>query len=311
MKNKALIAALMLITIVCGCLKNKDVPPPVMTISQAPDEILNFSTIQSADVEVRIESGNELTMFTTNTVPISSWSDTIVQFDPYTHRAVINLSYKAWKGLRVTSRDSIYDVTYTAYTEEDTVTLKRKLRYRYIYPELDSFDLKVESVPNGHCLIDIDNRCTYKYSEYSQHSFDLVYVNEREADHKFGTALISPDAPYLKRYFQRVFPSMEYDAGPRKSTQCGIIIDDIAHNKIYTWDDFSSSMLGDENNCNWFDRICSLSPMDGVGVYDLQRTKLYKFRLQNGRFIMIRVLERIWPQYANQSEMKLRIYLQQ
>jgi hypothetical protein len=51
--------------------------------------------------------------------------------------------------------------------------------------------------------------------------------------------------------------------------------------------------------------------MDGVGVYDLQRTKLYKFRLQNGRFIMIRVLERIWPHLANQSEMKLRIYLQQ
>ncbi|MBO4773034.1 MAG: hypothetical protein J5595_10900 [Bacteroidales bacterium] len=305
MKKRTLFTILMLTTLVFGCLKNEELPPPTMTISQGENEILNFSTFQSADVTVHVESGDELTMFRTKTVPMSSWSDTIIAFDKFTHTADINLSFRIWKGFKVTQPDSIFEVTYTAYTEDTSCSLKRKLRYRVVYPQLDSFDVKVESAATGKCLLDVDGRCAYKYAEYTNHNYDLVYVNEMEEEGKFGPALISPDAPYLMRYFQRKFPSLPYDPAKRRSTQCGEIAD-----ATLDWSKFNSSMLGEENNWVRATRINSLPPQDGVGVISLQRNKLYKFRLDNGRYIMIKVLDRVYAQFTDKSVMTLRVYIQ-
>lgn len=305
MKTTKLLAILLLLAFVCGCLKNEPLPPPSITISQGEDEILNFSTINSADVKIHLESGEELRKFTTTTIPMSSWNDTIIVFDRFTHFADINLSFKIWRGFRLSTPDSLFEVTYTAYTDEEEFSVKRKLRYRYIYPELDSFDVKVESAPNGKCLLDIENRSVYKYLEYTNHNYDLVYVNEMEYDGKFGIALISPDAPFLMRYFQHKYPSLAYDPAQKRHTQCGVIAD-----ATLNWTNFNSAMLGDENNCNWFDRINALPPQDGVGVISLDRGKLYKFRLNNGRYVMINVLNRVDTQFTDKSEITLRIYLQ-
>ncbi|MBO7439152.1 MAG: hypothetical protein J6U21_05680 [Bacteroidales bacterium] len=308
MKKTKLFAIIMLLTVVCGCLKNEELPPPSITISQGENEILNFSTFQSAEVTVHLESGEELRKFTTQTVPMSSWSDTTILFEPFTHFADIDLSFRIWKGFKLTSnkQDSIFEVIYTAYTDEDECSVRRKLRYRTVYPQLDSFDIKVESAANGKCLLDIENRCAYKFVDYTNHpTFDLVYVNELQDDYKFGTALISPDAPYLMRYFQRKFPSLPYDPAKKRATQCGIIAD-----ATLDWTDFNSAMLGDENNWVRMKRINALPEHDGAGVYDLQQPKLYKFRLNNGRYVMIRVLNRVYPQFTEKSEITLRVYLQ-
>ncbi|MBQ4407918.1 MAG: hypothetical protein II852_13045 [Bacteroidales bacterium] len=307
MKKTTLFAIILLSTLVYGCLKNEELPPPSITISQKENEILNFSSINSADVKVHIESGEELRKFTTKTIPMSSWSDTIILFDRFTHVADIDLSFRIWKDFKLTSNkaDSIFDVTYTAYTDEAEFSISRKLRYRYIYPQLDSFDIKVESAPDGKCLLDIENRAAYKYIEYTNHNFDLVYVNEMDGDFQFGTALISPNAPYLMRYFQRKYPSLLYDPAGKRVTECGIIAD-----ANLDWTKFNSAMLGENNNWNKFDRISALPPQDGVGVVDLQKNKLFKFRLNNGRYVMIRVLNRDKPQFTNASVITLRIYFQ-
>jgi hypothetical protein len=307
MKKTTLFTILLLTTLVIGCLKNEPLPPPSITISQGENEILNFSSIQSANVSVHIESGEELRKFTTKTVPMSSWSDTIIIFDKFTHVADIDLKFRIWKGFKLTSNkiDSIFEVTYTAYNDEAEVSVTRKLRYRYIYPQLDSFDIKVESAPDGKCLLDIENRSAYKYIEYTNHNYDLVYVNEMDYDGKFGTALVSPNAPFLMRYFEHKYPSLGYDPAGKRATECGIIAD-----ANLDWSKFNSAMLGDENNWNRFDRINALPPQDGVGVVDLQKTKLFKFRLNNGRYVMIRVLNRDRAQYSDVSVITLRVYYQ-
>ena len=84
MKKRTLFTILLLLTLVYGCLKNEELSPPTITLSQGENEILNFSTIQSADVNVHIESGEELKKFTVVTRPMSSWTDTIIVFDRFT-----------------------------------------------------------------------------------------------------------------------------------------------------------------------------------------------------------------------------------
>lgn len=310
MKKRTLFTMILLLsTLALGCLKNEELPPPSITISQGENEILNFSTFQSANVNVHIESGEELTKFRTKTVPMSSWSDTTILFERFTHAADISLSFKIWKGFKVTQPDSIFEVTYTAYTEDTSCSVKRKLRYRFVYPELDSFDIKLQSKAMGKCLLDIDNRCAYQYTEYSNHNFDLVYVNEMDPNYySFGTALISPDSPYLMQYFQRKVPTLIYDPAKRRSTQCGLIAD-----ATLDWSSFNSTMLGVENNWVQSDRISALSPDKGTGVIDLQKNKLFKFRLdKSGRYIMIRVLDRVDLQHPDSdiSAVTLRVYLQ-
>ena len=315
MKKTTLLLMLLLAVLAGSCLKNEELPPPRMTLTQAEGEILDFSTIQSADVTVHLESGEVLKRFTTSTYPMSSWTDTIIDFDGFTHRADIDLSFRAHKGLKIKTKDSLFEVTYKVFTEDSSCTLKRKLRYRFIYPQLDSFDIKVASAgKTGKCFISIDNREAYTYNEAFNKTkeFDLVYVNETDPnDYSFGTALVSPDASYLQRYFQRKLPSMPiYDSNVQYHTDCGIVISSDL-NKELTWKDFNSTMLGDEENVLWFDRINVLSTLYGVGAVDLQPFRLYKFRLHNGRYIMVRILSKIFSQYTEKSEMELRVYLQQ
>jgi hypothetical protein len=101
-----------------------------------------------------------------------------------------------------------------------------------------------------------------------------------------------------------------YDSNVQYHTDCGIVISSDL-NKELTWKDFNSTMLGDEENVLWFDRINVLSTLYGVGAVDLQPFRLYKFRLHNGRYIMVRILSKIFSQYTEKSEMELRVYLQQ
>ncbi len=122
---------------------------------------------------------------------------------------------------------------------------------------------------------------------------------------KFGTGLISPRSPYLIRYFEFKYPSLIFEPEYTNITECGIIDD-----ANLDWSKFNSAMLGDENNWSKFDRINALLPQDGVGAVDLQRNKLFKFRLHNGRYVMIRVLNRVYPQYTDVSEITLRVYYQ-
>lgn len=307
MKKSALLALLLLATLAYSCLKNEELPPPSITISQKEDTILNFSTINSADVSLHIESGEELRKFTTKTVPMSSWSDTTILFDKFTHFADIDLSFRIWKGFKLSSNkaDSIFEVTYTAYTDEAECSVKRKLRYRYIYPELDSFDIKLESAPDGKCLLDIENRAAYKYIEYTNHNYDLVYVNEWNGDGNFGTGLISPNAPYLMRYFGRKYPSLIYDPGLKRATECGVIADG-----SLDWTSFNSAMLGEDNNWVKSTRINALPEHDGVGVIDLQRNKMFKFRLNNGRYVMIQVLNREYENLTDKSTITIRVFFQ-
>jgi hypothetical protein len=228
-------------------------------------------------------------------------------FDPLTHRADFELTFSFWKGFKLPP-DSTFVVAYYAYTDDTLSVVRRTMRYKKLYPQLDSFDIKVESSPMGKCLIDVENRCAYKYNEYSNQYFDLVYVNELESDFRFGTGLVSPNAVYLMRYFQRRFPSLPYDPAKRRSTECGLISNTV--NKTYSWLDFSNEMLGDNDNWVTYDRIGALPPQDGVGIIDLQMDKLMKFRLESGDLIMVRVLERNSLESADNSSVKLRIYYQ-
>ncbi len=308
MKKTTLFTILLLTTLVIGCLKNEPLPPPSITISQGENEILNFSTINSADVTLHLESGEGLYKFTTKTVPMSSWSDTTILFDQFQYFADIDLSFRIWKGFKLTSNkeDSIFEVTYTVYSRDDAESsIKRKLRYRYVYPQLDSFDIKLESAPDGKCLLDIENRSAYKYIEYTNHNYDLVYVNEMDYDGKFGTALISPNSPFLMRYFQHKYPSLGYDPAQKRATECGVIAD-----ASLDWTSFNSAMLGEENNWVKSTRINALPIQDGVGVVDLQKNKMFKFRLNNGRYVMIRVLNREYPQFTDKSAILIRVYFQ-
>lgn len=305
MKKRTLFTILLLLTLVYGCLKNEELSPPTITLSQGENEILNFSTIQSADVNVHIESGEELKKFTVVTRPMSSWTDTIIVFDRFTHRADIEMNFRVWSSNFKVSKDSLYDVTYTAYTEDTSCTVKRKLRFRYVYPELDSFDLKMESAVMGKCLLDIENRCCYKYNEYTNHYYDLVYVCDMDpSEGAFGLALVSPDAPYLMRYFKRKLEALPYDPAKRRSTECGVISD-----AELDWRNFNSAMLGEE--FNWVKQnVNPVNPADGSGVIGLNKNQLMKFRLDNGRFIMIKVLDRVYAQFSDKSVVTLRIYLQ-
>jgi hypothetical protein len=192
------------------------------------------------------------------------------------------------------------------YSRDDAESsIKRKLRYRYVYPQLDSFDIKLESAPDGKCLLDIENRSAYKYIEYTNHNYDLVYVNEMDYDGKFGTALISPNSPFLMRYFQHKYPSLGYDPAQKRATECGVIAD-----ASLDWTSFNSAMLGEENNWVKSTRINALPIQDGVGVVDLQKNKMFKFRLNNGRYVMIRVLNREYPQFTDKSAILIRVYFQ-
>ncbi len=311
MKKHVILMIALIVAVVAGCLKNEEVPPPVMTISQGENEILNFSTIQSAEVKVHVESGEELKYFQTKTVPMSSWSDTTIVFNPYTYRSDINLSFRIWKGFTVKTQDSIFEVTYTAYTADTSCTLRRKLRYRYVYPELDSFDIEVSSAANGKCLIDVESQKAYPYTEFSNRYYDLVYVNElggANGENAFGSGLISPHSPYLMRYFQWKVPTLPYDNTNKRTTACGVIAD--PPDRRLTWEaDFNSVLVGDEDNWVQHDRISVLPPQDGIGVTNLLPSTLFKFRLHNGRYMMIKVLSRQYIQYEH-STVNLRIYVQ-
>ena len=299
------------VVLLAGCLEKTEVTPPVITLSQGEDELLYFSTIQRATVDVHIESAADLVKFNTVTSPMSSWKDTTIVFDPYTHTADIKLSYKLSEGY--TSRipnDSLFSIKYVVSTEDTSCSVFRKLRYKFEYPEIDSFDVTLTSnIAQGDCLLDVDNRCTYKYTEYKNKNFDLVYVNElRESFFKFGTALASPDAPYLYEYFADKCPEYPYDPYeglPHRQTICGAIVD-----PTLTWKDVTKGLVGKASDWQfpmWLNYSDSYG--FGYGVTNLQQTTLFKFRLQNGRYIMIRVLsveDRIYPT----SVVNLRVYCQ-
>ncbi len=308
------ISALML----ASCLEKQDVLPPVMTVSGDENKVSYFSTLQGAHFDVHVESGEDLKYFTVTTLPVASWNDTTVTFSSYQHTADLKFDFKMSRGYRVV-KDSTYVLTFTAYTEDTSCVARRKLKFKYIYPQVDSFDVVVGSDFNEPCLIDIEKRQVYKYTQYKNMNYDLVYINDldkRIGSQRVGTALCSPDAILLAKYFGDQYPSLPYNEEnslQRRSTLCGYVTErpnSSDHETYLTWSDFNEVMLGMDGG--WAAPCYLMGSADngfGMGVNDLSYDILYKFELYNGKYVMAKILERTNTQYRS-STMKIRFYVQ-
>ncbi|MCQ2250643.1 MAG: hypothetical protein MJZ66_05985 [Bacteroidales bacterium] len=301
-----------------SCLDKQDVMPPVMTVTGDESSVSFFSTLQGAHFDVHIESGEDLKYFTIQTLPVASWTDTLITFGRYQHSADLKFDFKMNRGYRVV-KDSSYTLTFTAYTADTSCVTRRRLRFKYIYPDVDSFDVEVGSDYNAPCLIDVQTRRVYKYTQYKNINYDLVYINDLEkrlGNRSVGLALCSPDALLLKDYFGQKFPDLPYNEEnslKRRTTICGYVTERPNDTDRYTsimWSDFSNVMLamdyGWASPCYLMD-----SPENnfGMGIDGLSYEILYKFQLQNGDYVMAKVLERTNFAYSN-STMKLRFFVQ-
>lgn len=321
MRKLQLIALLAVAALLLGsCLKKMEIDwAPDVTINGESDgdEILYFSEISAATFDVKIESSEELKRFELKTHPSCSWRDSVYYYDPFTHKAEHEFSFKMSAGHKIISNDSLYYVYFQAYTADTVVTVKRTLRYKYIYPKIDSFDVEVGGGVTDLCLINVDRREAYPYTYYINNPYDLVFINELRSSYDApGACITSPDAPINRAYFAKFCPQLPYTdtlGHVHKNTILGYVDNDHTviedgEYKFLTWADFDDAMLGKDDNWQSPSYV-NFRETWGIGLSNLSQDKLYKFRTQNRKLGMIRVLQFENLGYPN-CKAYLRIYYQ-
>ncbi|MBQ3655434.1 MAG: hypothetical protein II956_01135 [Bacteroidales bacterium] len=286
MKKTCFIFVCLLFSVFYSCLKPvEEYAVPEMTISYSETDEICFSEIQTASVNVKITCDDDLLGFKMSCDPPRWRLDTT--FNSYTHKAEFNLNFSHQKGYAIEDADSVYKVTFMAYTANDSIYARRTLKYKFVYPAIDSFDVELGVAPGQPCLVDIKNRTAYPYLEFSTHNFDLVLINEQRPFYTSvgiaGVALVSPDAQaYLSGYFETVnklLPPYEEDYLHFRETKIGYINPKAINNSLLV----NEVVVGTEDG--WSQIRMEFEGQDlGSGLHDLKRGTLYKCQLYDGSY---------------------------
>lgn len=308
MKKNCLIFVCLMFSTLCGCLKPvEEFSVPEMTVSYSENDLIYFSEIQTASVNVKISCEEELVGFKMSCDPPRWHLDSV--FKNYTHDAEFNLNFVHEKGFVIEVPDSTYKLTFMAYTENDSVFARRTLKYKFVYPEIDSFDIELCADPAQPCLLDIKNKCAYKYTEFATQNFDLVFINEQRIFYTTmgmsGLSFISPDAQaYLSGYFEsvnKILPPYEEGYLTFRETKIGYVNPKAINNSLHVTD----AVVGTEDG--WSQVRMELEGQDlGAGLHDVKRGTLYKCQLHDGSYAVI-VLNAKVP---SESKVVLRVYFQ-
>jgi len=313
MKKNCLIFVCLLFSTFCGCLKPvEEFSVPVMSVSYSENDLIYFSEIQTASVNVKIRSEEDLLGFKMYCNPPRWHLDST--FENYTHNVEFNLNFTHQKGYVVDSPDSTYTVTMLAYTERDTVVANRTLKYKFEYPEIDSCDIELFSDPTKPCFVDIKNKCAYNYTLGASNYYDLVFVNELRNFYTSvgigGIALVSPNAQaYLSEYFEYVndlLPPYEEGYLEFRETKIGYInLSSIGYDNRMN---VSADLVGIEDG--WSQVGLTLDGQFlGFGMFNLQRGTLYKCQLYDGSYVVFYIVERDYTTVFN-TRAVVRFYFQ-
>lgn len=307
MKKYLHLLILAIIAIAAGCIEDKELEPPQMTISYDPTEYITFSWREPAVLNVKIQSEEDIEKFTMTSKPAYWTKDSV--FPPFTHYANFDLHLSLQQGYVV--EDSTVQLTFRAYCNGLCEEQFRKLKYEFHYPAIDSFDVEMSPDPiSGNCLLSIDDKEAFKYTEYRNRKFDLVLVKDtRKLYQKVGTAFASPTSEfYLYEYFKDKVPDFEYNADlsnlPFNETRTGTTSGE-KYVRL-TWDQLSPEIIDDENGFV----LRYLNGEDenyGYGLDNIEISTFYKLKLNNGKKAMLRVMEIIDNTYPT---VKIRVYYQ-
>ncbi|MCQ2975834.1 MAG: hypothetical protein MJ211_13620 [Bacteroidales bacterium] len=307
MKNFINSKNLILLTMLLGiysCIDSQELNPPEMTLSYTDTENILFSWREPAIINVKITSEEDIESFSMFSKPNYWQKDTT--FPPYTHYVDFNIPLSLGQGFVV--EDSTIILTFKSYSNGLCNEQFRKLKYEFHYPELDSFDITLSADPKKECLLDIENQTAYRYTDYRNHFYDLILVNEtRVLWRKFGLSLANPSAEYyLSEYYKELVPDFPYDEKESsvyfKNTTTGLI-----HDKTKSWLDLSPEMVDSEDG--WIETFLGDDENFGSGLSNIQLQTLYKAKLHNGKKVMINVLD-IHEIQSKYPTVDLRIFYQ-
>ena len=111
MKNTFKLLIIALIGVVAGCIEDKELEPPQMTISYDPTEYITFSWREPAVINVKIQSDEDIEKFTMTSRPSYWTKDTT--FPAFTHYVNFDLRLSLQQGYVV--EDSTVQLTFKAY----------------------------------------------------------------------------------------------------------------------------------------------------------------------------------------------------
>lgn len=286
MKTSLKILILTVFGLAMGCIENPELEPPSMTLSYTDTENIKFSWREPAVITVKLQSDEDIERFTLTSLPSYWQKDTT--FPPYTHYAEFDLSFSLGRGYKVS--DSSVALTFKAYSNGLCNEQYRKLRYKFEYPQIDSFDIEMSCDPvKGKCLLNIEEQAAFKYTEYRNRYFDLVFVKEdRIMWRSFGLALASPDAElYLNNYFNYKIPEYEYQSDLTPSGLRTTYTGTISNDAYLTWNDLTPQLVDTEERFLY--RYLGDDENYGLGISNLQLQTFYKIKLHNGKKAILRI----------------------
>ena len=292
MKRISILILTVIAATLSSCLPTYDIEPPVLTVSYTEDDIIYFSEIQTASLNVNIHSKEAIVGFQMRgNPPFQSVFTRDSIFPQYCHNVNFNVNI-TYPNVKIQiAPDSVYQLEFLAYTENDSATAKRTLKYKYRYPEIDSFDITLSSdIYNGLCLLDIQNKTAYKYSEYKNHNFDLVYINpfglndKNPALNNMNSSFASPDAAFLYEYFEAKTKDDPYlyeeSSLGFRTTYCGELIPNTDH--PFDWSKIDEKTVNSESG--WLYYYLNDNTNFGYGLSSLGKARYYKFKLYDKNF---------------------------
>ena len=305
MKTSFKLLILTLFALGAGCIDNQELEPPTLTVSNDPEAYITFSWREPATVHINIQSEEDIERFTMTSKPLYWQMDSV--FPPYTHFVDFDYDFTLKRGFEV--KDSTAVVEFRAYSNGLFSEQLRKFKYEFNYPAIDSFDIELSANPlSGNCLLDIESQEAYAFTQYRNHHFDLVLVNERRVMWRnFGLSLASPDAEdYIRNYFIDYIPEWEYKAELSnvtfRKTRTGIVTD-----SYLTFDDLTPKILDDDDNLQY--TCLGGDEAFGYGLSSLEVHQLYKIKMYNNKKAMINVME-IKGYGSQYPTVCLRVYYQ-
>lgn len=288
-KILALSAMLM---ILAGCVKEQYVEEPKMTITpSAEDGTIYFSWRRPAVINVHLESDEDIKEFHMYSSPNIFVKDTA--FGPYTHNADFQISCAVGKNYAIESKDSTYTLTFKVNNGSFETTDFRKLKYKNTYPKIDSFNIDLSSKPIaqttgsigvfGNYFLDIEGDTAYQWSGKNL-NYDLVFL--KSTDYNIGNSFASPDAMYLKEFFN--ICGLDYHNTYDTEMQNCRMTDNIGRVVGYdnNWGKVDESVVEDAECASEF--LGGLQ-YNGKGVCNIQRYYTYKCILYNSRKAMLYV----------------------
>ena len=277
----------MLVAMAAGCIEDRELEPPSMSISYTDTQSIKFSWRNPAVLTVKITSEEDIERFTLTSEPAYWNKDTT--FPPYTHYVNFDLNLTLGRGYVV--KDSTVILSFKAYCNGLCNEQFRKLKYEFNYPAIDSFKVEMSTDPiKGNCLLNIEEQEAFKYTEYRNRNFDLVLVKEdRPLWRNFGLGLASPSSErYLYEYFAYRVPQFEYNADSTNLYLRETLTGTYKESDYQTWADLTPKMLDTDDHL--FYRYLAEDEDLGYGLSNLEIERpLYKVKLYNGKKAMIRI----------------------